>query len=145
MDEQIPPLRRPEDTPPIRTQADLHRQWRALMGPLGFSDHSLWVLFLDREGDSHGLLTRIEELPERPEEPLLANLMDMCRHIVWAEGSVAFLLTGPGRAGITGRHRTWGRLLLEAARRAAVPCEPIHVADDQQLTVLAWDDLDLTG
>jgi hypothetical protein len=26
-----------------------------------------------------------------------------------------------------------------------VPCEPIHVADDQQLTVLAWDDLDLTG
>ncbi|MGZ5409007.1 MAG: hypothetical protein ACXWDJ_03280 [Aeromicrobium sp.] len=47
MTDYISPLRRPEDTPPIRTQDDLCRQWRSLMGKLGFSQRYLWALILD--------------------------------------------------------------------------------------------------
>ena len=45
--DDIPPLLPIHQVPPLRTQADLHQQWRAMMGPLGFAGRRLWLLFLE--------------------------------------------------------------------------------------------------
>ena len=68
MDEgHIPPLLSPDQMPPIRSQDDLHRHWRALMGPLGFSGRQLWlnVLGADRR-PTPVLLARPGSAPMSP-------------------------------------------------------------------------------
>jgi hypothetical protein len=143
MSEDIPQLRPPDQMPPVLTQADLFDHWRALMGPLGFSDRSLWLMLLRPDGRCDGLLTKIEQVPARPDRLLLDNLMGILDELLRGEPGVrlAFLLSRPGRDGVTPNDRAWGRDLHRAARAARLPCEPVHVANDVRLHVLAMDDL----
>ena len=146
MNEHIPPLRRPEDMSPIRSEIDLHQHWRALMGPLGFSQPALWVQFLSIDDRADGMITHIEELPDDPEDLLLDNLMWICGEMLDSGlpgGRVAFLYSRPGSRLVTEDDRSWARGLMSAARKAGVPCEPIHLANDEELRVFAPDDLAL--
>ena len=143
-DEDIPPLKSPEEMEPVRTDADLRERWRSLMGRLGFGGYSLWLNLVDADGRMTPVLTQIEELDAPPDEIGLDNLMRMCRHLVdeFAPGGrVAFLLTRPGSAGLTDWDRAWGNALLQGARRHAVPLWPVHRANDEVLRVMAPDDL----
>lgn len=57
----IPPLFSPDQMPPVARLADLTYLWQALMGPLGFTRRSLWLIVLDPAGRQLGL-TRIEDV-----------------------------------------------------------------------------------
>jgi len=146
MSKHIPPLRRPEDMAPIRTQADLHQHWRALMGPLGFSRPALWIQFLGEDDRADGRITKVEELTDRPDGLMLINLMLVCEQLLDSDlpgGRVAFLYSRPGSRVVTDDDRAWAMALMLSAREAGVSFEPIHLATDEELRVFAPDDLAL--
>ena len=101
MDDYIPPLKRPEDMPPVHTQAELYLHWRAL-GELGFGETLLWFLFFDADGRCTPVVGQIDDLPDVPDDVTLKNLLLGCRDVIEHEvfgGTVAFLRSRPGRAG----------------------------------------------
>jgi hypothetical protein len=143
MEEDIPPLRRPEDMPPVCTQADLYQHWRALMGDLGFGDTLLWFQFFEADGRCAPMIQQVGELPDLPDPELLGNLMHVCARVVREivpDGSVAFLRSRPGGAGVTASDRSWATRLAAAAREAGVNSHPVHLANDEELRVFAPDD-----
>ncbi len=139
----LPPLLPTHEWPPLRTQADLHRQWRALMGPLGFGFRRLWLLFLEADDRRVNHITEIDDIPEEPREEEVDALMVLCAHVQQGDrvGRVAILLSRPGRGALCASDRRWGRALVEAARRAHVRLAPIHLANDDVVAPLAGDDL----
>lgn len=145
MTNEIPPLLRPDDLPPIRSQSDLERHWRALMGPLGFSKRTLWLMFVAPDGATVGRLTQIDLVPARPVQRLLDQLLRTCaemvEHDLPAGTTVAFLRSRPGRGPVDDEDVAWASGLLSAARTVGVPCEPVHVANDERLVVVAPDHL----
>jgi hypothetical protein len=142
MDDQIPPLTSPDDLPPLRTQEDLHRVWRMLMGPLGFGGHSLWMLVLDDDAQPTPALLQIEELPPVPTMDIRRDLEKFLVHLLpELEGTVVFLLTRPGRTPLTAGERRWAQLLMELVRGAKLPVWPVHRANDVELLVISPDDL----
>ena len=144
----VPPLRRPEDVPPVRTQAALYELWRSLMGPLGFGQRLLWLQLLDAEGRCTPLLPTIEDLPLLPDEECFDQVVGFVQQLLDLEvpgGSVAFLLSRPGRAGISASDRRWAAGLTAAARRLGVRCWPVHLANDEELRVVTDDDLAATA
>jgi hypothetical protein len=146
MDDDIPTLTSPGDIPPVRTQEDLHRVWRMLMGPLGFGGHSLWILLLDYAGRPTPTLVQIEDLPPLPGPEVHANMEQFLTHLLpEGHGTAAFLLTRPGRTPITPGERRWARILVEVVRGAKLPVWPVHRANDLDLVVIAPDDLAATG
>lgn len=144
MDDEIPPLLPVDQMPAIRTQHHLYLRWRALMGELGFSERLLWCGFIDAGGFMTPVLSQIADLPLFPDDLFLNNLMgsfDMVLSEHVHGGSVAVLLSRPGRAQLTDSDRAWGRGLTAAAEAADVPLRPVHLANDEELRVLAYDDL----
>lgn len=144
MSDDIPPLRTPDDMPAIRNQTDLDRHWRALMGPLGFSRSALWLTFVGADDRARPMVTKVEDLPDRPAEPLLDNLVGICADLLAHDvpgGRVAFLYVRPGTRFVTDEDRAWARALRFAATNIGLPCEPIHLATDEQLRVFAPDDI----
>lgn len=141
--DEIPPLTNPENTPPVRTQADLERLWRALMGPLGFGGRSLWMLLLEEDGRPTQHLLQIEDMPAAPDEREQEHLGHFLSHLVGDLGpcQVAFLLSRPGRDGLTGGDRAWASLLTGVLSREGLRTWPVHRANDRELVVIAPDDL----
>lgn len=144
MTDESPLLTRPEDMPPVRTQADLHRHFRALMGRLGFSRTSLWLAFFDEDGGSLPLLQEIDDLPELPTTDDLASLMHLCGYVLGVvgvpDGSVGFLLTRPGGPGVSATDRAWAAGLGRAARECDIRTYPVHLANDSELRAFTPDD-----
>jgi hypothetical protein len=145
MDDDIPPLRPPDQMPPIHSPQDMHRHWRALMGELGFSRPLLWFAFVGSDGRMAPQIHQIEDLPRDPDPLLVDNLMGICREAldlaVDPAGSVAFLLSRPGSGRMTESDRVWARALASAAGREPVRLQPIHLATDEAVRVFAADDL----
>jgi hypothetical protein len=144
MTDDIPPLRRPEDTPPIRTQDDLCQQWRSLMGKLGFSQRYLWALILDPDGRVLPGIIQIEQCPAAPDRPALRTLIRSLRAVLNEDcpgGSLAFLWSRPGTAATESTDIAWASALVEEARTAEVRMWPVHFANDHDLRVFAPDEL----
>ena len=138
----LPPLLPLHEVPPLRTQADLHRQWRAMMGPLGFGGRRLWLLFLDGDDRPTEVLVQIDDVPDDP-PPGLDGLLRTCVHVREDSdlGRVAVLLSRPGPGRVRASDRRWGRALLDAAARWDVPLAPLHLATDEAVLPLTGDDL----
>jgi hypothetical protein len=137
--DDIPPLLPPRDMPAVHTQADLQAAWRALMGTLGFPDRRLWLLFLDPDGRPLGPLLSIDSLPDGPYDLPIADLVTICREILdgpGGGGSVAMLVTRPGRDGWHVGDRAWARYLTAAAHRLGGRVWPVHRANDRELVVV---------
>ena len=141
--DEIPALTNPENMPPVRTQADLHRLWRALMGPLGFGGRTLWLLLLEEDGQPTKHLVQIEDLPRSPDASERDNFAHFVGDLYRELGpcQLAFLLSRPGRDGLTDGDRGWASLLDGILRREGLPCWPMHRANDRELVVVAPDDL----
>ncbi|WP_154402582.1 hypothetical protein [Nocardioides speluncae] len=142
-----PPLRRPEEMPPVRSQEGLCRQWQALMGDLGFSGYSLWLHLIEADGRPTPILTQIEGMSHLPDEDddRLRNLMWLCSQLtdeLAPGGRLAFLLSRPGRAEISEWDRAWAQALATSCRSHGVPIHPIHRANDETVAVIAPDELD---
>jgi hypothetical protein len=137
----IPPLTRPEDMPPVRSQTDLHRMWRSLMGPLGFGGRSLWLAVLDEHGRPTPRLLQVDEMPPRPDPDMQTSLVRVVSSMAEGAGQVVFLVSRPGGDGLTEDDLAWASMLQGAARRAGVPVWPVHRANDRALLVVTPDDL----
>jgi hypothetical protein len=114
------------------------------MGPLGFGRPRLWIAFLEPDNMMSAPLTQIEDIPRRADSKMCGSLLEMCRHVVGrngAGGSVAMLLTRPGRNPMDEADRSWTRCLTSAADRLSVSMWPVHFANDLELRVFAPDDL----
>jgi hypothetical protein len=134
--------------PPIRNAEDLCLHWRALMGPLGFGQPRLWIAFIQTDDMMSPQLTQIEEIPRWADAKICWPLLELCQHIVGcngAGGSIAFLLTRPGRNPIDDADRSWARGLTAAAEQFGVSMWPVHFANDFELRVFAPDDLVVTN
>lgn len=134
-DSTIPAIETAHD--PIVGADDMRQRWRALMGPLGFGSARLWFAFV---GPDRRLLKVLNwlPLPPTPEpvevDPLLFTLGEAIEALE-AE-SVAFLISRPGRDGVSDDDLAWARQLIAAARRHDVPVQPVHRANDANLVAL---------
>lgn len=134
---KIPPP--PERLPPIASPADLEDAWRMLMGELGFARPQMYVLFLHDDGQPL-FVTHLEELPARPTPLQVRQVVRMFRLVqAHTEGACAFLVCRPGSAALTPADRTWARALASVTRW------PVHVATDEDVRVVAPDDLAQAG
>jgi hypothetical protein len=100
--------------PTIRTQSDLEHTWRQLMEPLGFGGHSLWFMLIGADDHPYPGLTEIEDSEEVPTPDDLEALGELLASLLPAMapgGRVAFLLTRPGRDGVTARDRDFAAAL----------------------------------
>ena len=128
----------------VRSQRDLHRMWELLMEPLGFSGTSLWVTFIDADGRPLRHLLEIAESEVLPSPAEVANLYEVLELVCedLPEGtSVAFLLSRPGREGVTAFDRDFASRLMAGARACRLAGHPTHRANDIGIVVLAPDDL----
>lgn len=139
----MPPLLPPDQMPAIASEADLHRTWLALMGDLGFSDRRLWLLFLRPDGRLIGPLLSLEDLPDGPYGLEVDEVVTVCRDILdgpgGAGGSVAMLLTRPGRDAWHVADRAWARYLTAAAHRIGGRVWPVYRANDAELAAVPPD------
>ena len=114
------------------------------MGPLGFTERVLWLLFIDSDRRATTFLTQVERLPEQPELEALRNVMHVAAQVLCstvADGSLALLLSRPGRGQLTDGDRSWARGLTYAAAEIRVPLHPIHIATCDELRRFTPDDL----
>jgi hypothetical protein len=119
--------------PAIRTPDDLLQTWRAILGPLGFTRRSLWLLFLTDAGRPAGPLLTIDDLPDGPHDVTVDDLVAICDEILDGPGdggSVALLVTRPGADRWHVGDRAWARFLSAVAARALGPTWPVHRAND---------------
>jgi hypothetical protein len=89
-------------------------------------------------------LIQIEEIPRSADAKMCEPLMEMCQYIVGpdgSDGSIAFLLTRPGRNPMDDADRSWARGLTSAAHQLGVAMRPVHFANDVELRIFAPDDL----
>jgi hypothetical protein len=134
--------------PVIRTQSDLERVWRQLMQPLGFGGHSLWFMLIREDDQPVPGLTEIEDSEEVVSADELAALGELLASLMKAVapgGRVAFLLTRPGRDGVTARDRDWASALYAAIPGAGVPVDVVHLATDLTVLPLPMDELRAAG
>ena len=130
--------------PPIRNSEDLCLHWRALMGTLGFGQPRLWIGLIRPDDMMSPQFIQIEEIPRSADAKMCEPLLEMCQYIVGPDGSggsVAFLLTRPGRNPMNDADRSWARGLTAAAHELGVSMWPVHFANDVELRVFAPDDL----
>jgi hypothetical protein len=129
--------------PIIHGQADLEDVWRTLMEPLGFSDRSLWLMFIDTDDRPMPQLTQIEELPLVLGEVELLGLQQLLAHFSDTGLRPAFLLSRPGAGGLTADDRRCAAQVLDTCRAANIGVEVMHVATDTVLAPVPMDDLPL--
>ncbi|MGV9712015.1 hypothetical protein ACWDTI_15290 [Gordonia sp. NPDC003424] len=122
---------------PIECAQDLRQRWRALMGRLGFSESLLWFAFVDTDRRIVPALNQLP-LPPEPDGALTDILMTRLHETISdVPGlTVAFLITRPGRDGLSEDDCAWARLLTDQARRHRVPIHPVHRANDVELIAL---------
>lgn len=130
--------------PSIRTQSDLEHVWRTLMGPLGFSRQSIWVMLICADDRPFPRLTEVEQAdapPTATEE--MAGFADVIGELAGEfapGGRIAFLRSRPGAGGLTAEDRGWARALYDVARLTGVPVEVVHRACDVDLVPVPMDD-----
>ncbi|GAA1478204.1 hypothetical protein GCM10009623_26500 [Nocardioides aestuarii] len=129
--------------PIIRTQQDLEDAWRELMGPLGFTRTSIWLMLIEADGTPIPQLSKIEAPVAVPIAAELDAFTDMVGGLVREfvpGGRVAFLRSRPGAPGLTVEDRAWAQALYAAGRAAGVPVEVVHRACDSDLVPVPMDE-----
>lgn len=134
----------PDPDRPLRTQADLEAYWRTRMEPLGFSGGALWVLGIGGDDLPIPLLMEVVDdgYDPTPEEALTFG--DFLAHLTpeTPDGSrFAFLRCRPGRGGPTAADRELVAALIAGCRAAGVPTDVAHLATDDSLVPLPYDEL----
>lgn len=144
----ILPLRRPDEAPPVRTDEDVRRRWRSLMGDGGFGRTSLWVVWYDADGRQLPVVMPIDDLPEMLDAALLDNLiMILADPVNVGAASVALALSRPGPGIVTTADRDRANAILAAAERArrrgefSLKLWPIQLATANSVRTLTADDL----
>lgn len=129
--------------PTIRTQAELQDVWRHFMGPSGFGSASLWMMLVldDRPLPQLTEVTDADAPPDEQDLDGLVRLLQMLEEEVAPGARFAFLRSRPGTDAVTEEDRAWAAALYDAARRAAVPCEVVHLATRGAVRPIPHDEL----
>jgi len=130
--------------PVIRSQADLEDVWRHLMGPLGFSGHSLWLMFVQPDGVPLPHLSQVEDCvtpPTAVEQANFVALLKTLRREMRKDERLVFLRSRPGRGGAGPDDLAWARSLYDACRTADVQTDVVHLATDDTLVPLPMDEV----
>jgi hypothetical protein len=128
----------------IRSQAELESAWRTLLQPLGFDRSTLWMMLIGPDDRPLPRVVEIEDADEPPTDETMAGFAHLLEHLreeLLPEGRFAFLRSRPGAGGITSDDRAWATALYAAARRAGVPIEVVHRANDVDVLPLPLDEL----
>ena len=130
--------------PTVHTQADLHGVWCHLMEPLGFSEHSIWMLRIAADRRPVPQVVKIADAAEAPARTEGHGFPEVLRMLDDAEPghSFAFLRSRPGR-GVTRDDRAWAAFLYDAGRLSGVEVEVVHLATDDEITPLPPDEVGL--
>ncbi len=125
-------------TDPICSPADLGQRWLALIGPLGFGETLLRIVFVGP--DRCFMKTLVDmEIPHRPSPRVADGLLGTLRQVLDGREpghTVAFLFTNPGDGPVNSRDRRWATLITRAAARFDVPIEAIYRAHDQAVELV---------
>lgn len=114
--------------------------WQELMGPEGFGQRSLWLMFLDPDGYAAKVLVPIDDIPLEPDPAIIGNLQEIVAQLDANIASVPMLLSRPGRSAMTAADRRWARALREDAPPEFLRW-PVHLATYNRIQVFAPDDL----
>jgi hypothetical protein len=128
---------------PLRTDQDLLRRIDHLLDQDSRRLRSLWLLFLDGDGVQLPVVVPIDDVPERPDPPLVGNLCDMIGHITGdaaAAGSAVIALTRPGGGTVNDSDRYWFRTLRASASERGVAIRMICLATRAGVRQLTLDD-----
>jgi hypothetical protein len=126
--------------PLIQTQTDLERLWRRLMSPLGFADHSLWLVVIedDRPVPQLMRISAVTDLPGDDDVRVLAGVLEALA----APGlRFAFLTSRPGGGRPDPHDLAWARTLHRAGGRSGACVEVVHLAHDHDVLPIVLDDL----
>jgi hypothetical protein len=101
----------PRTEVPIRSAAELTDHWTALLDPPIFGTRSLWLMWLQDDGRPLELIIPLEDLPQLPENAMLAGLLSLHEAVsdtrLDGGGHLAMVLCRPGRPEITEDDDAW--------------------------------------
>jgi hypothetical protein len=126
--------------PVIRTQADLERMSRRLMSPLGFRDHTLWMVVVQDDRPVPQVM-EIVEADRPPQTEDVESFAALLERLEMPGLRFAFLRSRPGRGGPDADDRAWARALHDAGRRSGAVVDVVHLAHDDDVLPIALDDL----
>lgn len=128
----------------IRTQADLEAAWRHLMEPLGFAEGATWVMAIGPDDRPTRYLMEIRDDGPPPQPDQVATLGEVLQLVGEdAEPGLrwALLRARPGRSAVTAADRALVAALQASCRAAGVPTEVAHLATDETIVPLPYDEL----
>ncbi len=126
--------------PLVRSQVDLERMWRAMMSPLGFSGHTLWLVVIQDDRPVPRVMEIVEAgvPPEADDVDAFARVLEQ---LVGPGTRFAFLRSRPGGGRPDALDRAWARALYDAGRQSGAVIDVVHLAHDHDVLPIAVDDL----
>ncbi|MGY1709196.1 hypothetical protein ACI8AC_06750 [Geodermatophilus sp. SYSU D00758] len=115
---------------PVRSGLALTRRWVALLSPPVFGARSLWLTWFGTDDRQLPVVVPVDDLPERPEPPLLTGLLDLHTGVTADSPGgpclLAMALCRPGDPAPTADDERWAAALREVLD-GAVPWS-LHLA-----------------
>jgi hypothetical protein len=116
---------------PVITDQDLLERVGAIVEPAARRHRTLWLFFFEHDGRQANLVVPIDDIPERPEAAVVANVCYIASEsIAQASGllSVVIALSRPGTMRRTEPDRHLLRALQHGAARHATPVRMLVLA-----------------
>jgi hypothetical protein len=116
---------------PVVTDNDVLARVTAIIEPSVRRQRSLWLFFLERDGTQANLVVPIDDVPERPDAPVVANVCYVASESIAHAPrilSVIIALSRPGTIRRTESDRHILRALQHGAARHATPIRMLVLA-----------------
>lgn len=116
---------------PVVTDGDVLARVAALIEPARRRDRTMWLFFLYRDGLQANLLVPIDDVPELPAAPVVANVCYVASESIAQApglGSCVITLSRPGTLRRTESDRHILRALQYGAARHATPVRMLALA-----------------
>jgi hypothetical protein len=128
---------------PLCTGRDVILRVDALVDQSSRLRRSLWLLFLSGDGVQLPVAVPVDDVPERPDAVLVANLCDVIAQVL-AEaaptGSAVVVLTRPGDETVDENDRCWIRVLHSCARERGADIRLLCLATPASVRQLVLDE-----
>lgn len=119
---------------PVITDQDVLARVSAIIEPATRRQRSLWLFFLERDGTQANLVVPIDDVPERPEAGVVANVCYVASESIAHAPrilSVIITLSRPGTLRRTESDRHILRALQHGAARHATPVRMLVLATQE--------------
>lgn len=116
---------------PVVTDHDVLARVGDIIDPAARRDRALWLFFLERDGTQANLVVPIDDIPERPDPPAVANVCYVASESVARAPrilSVIITLSRPGTVRRSESDRHILRALQHGAARHATPVRMLVLA-----------------